>query len=350
MLARSYLIRCLAPSTAQTLRATAKEGDKGNLWTALIDQCQSNHKHTLRDIHKQLTNIKMKSTESLVSYIGRAHQLTERLFNTNYAVPDFHQWGNLTSGLLEVYKTIVRMINLSFLYSPYHDLVLKLQELAREYIGHPTIPIERQRVKGLPSAALTVTDNSDRRITKGKETFKGKCHWCNKIGHMKFDCLSKKAGKLRVALPNEANFLQADYDNDGGTEDDRRVNFAFTTTEDTIKEEMEEVNMVFENEPWITDSGASHHYTNNKRNLHFNRKPSKCLVSTAGTDKLQIITQGQNSVYGTVKLVPEIGKSLLSIGQLTNDPNFHVEFEGEHCTISYKDEISAKGTKSFDNL
>lgn len=46
--------------------------------------------------------------------------------------------------------------------------------------------------------------------------------------------------------------------------------------------------------------------------------------------------------YGNVKLVPEIGKSLLSIDQITKDPNTHVPCvyksngiesgEGEICT------------------
>ena len=105
MLAKSYLVRCLTPETVQSLEATEKAGESGSLWLALMNQCQSQHKHTLRDVHQQLINIKMSTTESLVAYQGRAQQLTKRLANTSYSVPDAHKWGIFTNGLLDVYRT-----------------------------------------------------------------------------------------------------------------------------------------------------------------------------------------------------------------------------------------------------
>ena len=174
MLADSYLIRCLAPDTVQSLEAKGNSADVGFLWLALIEQCQSSHKHTLREAHQQLIKIKMRSTESLVAYQGRTQQLTKRLAGTNYEVKDAHKWGILTNGLPDAYKTIVRMINLSFDELPYYTLVTKLQDLAREDVGDPNIPMERQQSSGISSAALSTMERSTNDSGGFKRKFKGK--------------------------------------------------------------------------------------------------------------------------------------------------------------------------------
>lgn len=56
----------------------------------------------------------MSSTESLAAYQGKAKQLTKRFAGTTDSVPDTHRWGILTNGLLDVYRTSVRMVNLPF--------------------------------------------------------------------------------------------------------------------------------------------------------------------------------------------------------------------------------------------
>ena len=70
-LAYSYLIRCLDPETVQALEATETVDENGSLWKALLTQCQSEQKHTLREIHQQLINVEMSPSESLVAYQGR---------------------------------------------------------------------------------------------------------------------------------------------------------------------------------------------------------------------------------------------------------------------------------------
>ena len=71
ILARSYLVRCLTPQTSRSLNAVKLDGHVGSLWQALISQCRSKNAHSLREIYHQIINIKMKTTESLISYQGR---------------------------------------------------------------------------------------------------------------------------------------------------------------------------------------------------------------------------------------------------------------------------------------
>lgn len=89
----------------------------------------------------------MKPSESLVSYHGRAQKLMKSLSGTTYNVPDTHKWGLLTNGLLEVYKWSVRIFNVTFVEQPYHEPMKKLQQLPREDVGDPFLPLDIQKRK-----------------------------------------------------------------------------------------------------------------------------------------------------------------------------------------------------------
>lgn len=53
MMANSYIIRCLDPETIQYLEESENSAENGFLWLKLIEQRQSNHNHTLREVHQQ---------------------------------------------------------------------------------------------------------------------------------------------------------------------------------------------------------------------------------------------------------------------------------------------------------
>lgn len=102
MLAQSFLIRCLNPETVQSMEATVRTGDPVELWNALINKCQLQHYHIIREVHQQFIIINMLSNESVVEYQGRAQKLGKSLDGIDYGVPDAHRWGIITSGLLDV--------------------------------------------------------------------------------------------------------------------------------------------------------------------------------------------------------------------------------------------------------
>lgn len=129
---KSYLMRCLPLEIDIYLVETETTGETGRLLSALMPQCQSQNKNTICDVHQQMLNIKMSKTESLVSYQGRVQKLVKRLTNTSSSVPDAHKWGIITHGILDVYRTCVRMITLPFEYLAYHELITKIQKIARE--------------------------------------------------------------------------------------------------------------------------------------------------------------------------------------------------------------------------
>lgn len=121
-LSYSYHVRFVAPETVQALEATGDAADYGSLWHALLTQYQYRQKYTLRDIQKQNIKIEMKPSKCLESNQGRAQQLMDRLIIADYTIPDVHRWVKVTNVLLEVYKTSVRLINMTFEEITYQEL------------------------------------------------------------------------------------------------------------------------------------------------------------------------------------------------------------------------------------
>ena len=243
----------------------------------------------------------------------------------------------------------MRLINLSFEQLTYHQLTTKLQELSREDVGDPTIPLELQKKAGpqTPSAALSSTEKEGF-SSKGKKMVKGKftCYWCQKKGHMAQDCSSRKAGKPKVPRANQAaNMAQEKWEVENS--------LAFSVVKcqpDVINIAQEDKDVKVICKPLVVDSGASHHYTNDREHIHKNYETSTGAVSTAGSEVLEVAGKGMNKPFGIVKLVPKIDRSLLSVGQLTDDPEIDINFNGSRCTIKKQDIVIATATKGEDNL
>lgn len=53
--------------------------------------------------------------------------------------------------------------------------------------------------------------------------------------------------------------------------------------------------------------------------------------TTTGSQKLEIEPKGENSRFGEVKFVLKIGRSLLSVFQLTDNPFINIRFKGTDC-------------------
>lgn len=181
ILSRSYLVRGLYSNTTRSLSAVKFDNEVGSLSKAFLSQCRSRNTHTLRELYHQIINIKMSTRESLISYQGRIQELILRLYGNDYAVPDAYRWGILTTGLLDVYKFVVRTLHVSLDELPYVRLVMKLQELSRGDIGDPNTPLEKQWKGRNSGSALNTTEAT--KVNQVKK-FKGKCYWCLKFGQM----------------------------------------------------------------------------------------------------------------------------------------------------------------------
>lgn len=60
------------------------------------------------------------------------------------------------------------------------------------------------------------------------------------------------------------------------------------------------------------------------------------MVATAGNEHLEITDTGLNNEFGEVKMVPEMGRSLLSIRQMTKNTYLSITFIDNKCMIKKK--------------
>lgn len=88
-------------------------------------------------------------------YVPRLCSAAEkRLASPSFSEPDANKWSILTNELLDVYRMCFRNISLSFEDFPYFTLMTKLQDLARDEVGDPKVPLQNQRKEPSTSAAL----------------------------------------------------------------------------------------------------------------------------------------------------------------------------------------------------
>lgn len=96
-----------------------KANDVGGLWNALLKQCRSRNVHTLWEIYQKNINVKMNTTDILILYQGSIKEYIIRIDGTDFDVLEAHKWGILNMGLLDLYKLLVRPINISLEELPY---------------------------------------------------------------------------------------------------------------------------------------------------------------------------------------------------------------------------------------
>lgn len=79
-------------------------------------------------------------------------------------------------------------------------------------------------------------------------------------------------------------------------------------------------------------------------------KPCSGSVVTAGKQNLQLKAKAIHDKYGLVKFVPRMGRNLLSIGQMTKDPDVNILFNDDKCIIKRGQDFIAIGQRGSDNL
>jgi len=138
----------------------------------------------------------------------------------------------------------------------------------------------------------------------------GRCHYCNKEGHWKNECLKRKADLQRDSNEGHLAFMGVSGTGKGRTN-------------------------------WIIDSGGSRHLSA-RQDLFEDYINIMATPITIGNGKeITAIGQGNISLQtptGTIELVgvlhvPEIGSNLISVASMV-DQGFRVEFSKNGCIVS----------------
>lgn len=138
----------------------------------------------------------------------------------------------------------------------------------------------------------------------------GRCHYCNKEGHWKNECLKRKADLQRNSNGGQLAFM------------------GLTGQQNSITD-------------WIIDSGASRHLTANRNLLdhYVNILPTAITIgngkeiTAVGQGNITIPTTSGSILLAGVLHVPDIGSNLISVASIV-DQGFHVGFTKSTCSVS----------------
>ena len=155
----------------------------------------------------------------------------------------------------------------------------------------------------------------------GQGAVSGRCHYCNKEGHWKNECLKRKGDQQKNTSGGHLAFMGKTSQEAGITD-------------------------------WIIDSGASRHLTANRMQLedYINILPTPITIGNG--KEITAIGQGNITIpttSGTVLLagvlhVPDIGSNLISVASIV-DQGFRVEFTKTTCSVSKRNAVQVIGKR-----
>jgi len=156
----------------------------------------------------------------------------------------------------------------------------------------------------------------------GRGSTIGRCHYCNKEGHWKNECLKQKGDVQRNARSGHLAFI------------------GLASQQSKITD-------------WIIDSGASRHLTANRNLLEDYISIQSMAITIVNGKEINAIGQGNIKIpttSGTILLtgvlqVPDIDQNLISVASIV-DQGFRVEFTSTTCAVSKGNTIQGIGKRS----
>jgi hypothetical protein len=347
--ARATIRMHLSESMYYTVQSctTAKE-----LWKTLLDTYQNKVTATKIYLIRRLYNLRMKESNSIMAHLNEYEGVISQLSAQGMTMDDELKALLLMSTLPPSWETFVTTVcNASAAAVKYSKTTSSiLSEDARR----------KMFVQNSASEAYTVQNTGDRQqhrersssrgpnMTRNRSKYWGSmtCNYCKKPGHIKTECRVLKAKNRKFTQKGsrmeEVNFCGSSSTTlrstvEGTPEDDRNILNVESTTEAEVLLTTEEATS------WLIDSGASYHVTPFR--TQFRLYPARsfdpvrvgnsqhCAVLGIGTVELNL-PGGSTIVLHDVRHVPELTRSLISVGQLdepTSRQEGGVSTKGTSC-------------------
>ena len=336
------LITALSPGVLEALRDLLPGGDEDEcpikLFNALKELKRPESVHNQMTVLQDLQSAKMKPEESLAAYLTRHSDYHRQLKGTRQEVSEYMKWMWMKQGLPSAFDLIVELLDQAITDeqdTSYTSLTQQLRRRATQKIGPQDVPLkDLQTIQAKDTALHTSNKASETGKSKNGKKNDVQCTFCKRKGHIEKNCYRKQNQHKRCEHCKRQGHLIGDcrklkYKQDAktkahtasdGTKNEHKADFAFTTTTEP-------------NLDWILDSGATSHFSRTGTCLQDILPTKGRSTGTAGTEKLRITHVGTHSKYGEVKVVPQMSSNLLSVGQLTDDPEVKLVFQGTECRL-----------------
>jgi len=326
----AMLVRC----------GTAKEA-----WNKLEQIYQAKSNARKLQLRKELTQLRMGSNEPLTKYVARAKDIQDQLRAAGHEVPDQEIAWTVLAGLPATYDTVVTVLETTTETDmSLDDILPKLLQI--EQRGQKERLTEAALV-AKPGSGFGSNGNKNGKSWNGRYhngTNAGRetrsCHYCGKLGHLKKDCRKRKFDQQKngqhqqerqnygaIALAaNEAPASGAAPEAAEPTFGPGRALAAFPRGS---------------SRPWVLDTGASRHITNDRDGLFNLRPPTEDIIITFGnggtgkavaTGSALIHTDTSSFYLRNVLLIPEATENLISVRAAT-ESGLDFCFTSEGCEI-----------------
>lgn len=299
---------------------TAKEA-----WDTLAEYYNRRNLQNRVTLTRRLHEFRMDAGASMETHLDNFDELVIAMQAVGDQIDEPRQLVILLGSLPPEYDTLVSIIE--------NVINISLIEVKEKLIKESEKRIQAEKLESAFKARFKPNPSKhDRKSTKNvnrnrgyqssrarnQGAFRGKCYGCNKVGHMKKDCLDQRSDH-----DAEVMFMANQADTDG----------------------------------WLLDSGASSHMTFTKLDFQTYEvlpEPVEIIIANGATMKaigvgnIKIKTDNGRIVTITDVLhIPQLDRRLISIPELTQR-GLGLHFNSTHCVIMRGDDVLVQAPRYKD--
>ena len=266
------------------------------VWTTLQNQFQKKTWANKLALRRRLHSLQLRDGESVQDHIKAITEVFNELAIVGDAIDEEDRVVYLLASLPDSFNTLVTALEAN-------EDVPKMEVVTERLLHAERKQKERSSADSVGEKAMPT-----------KRQFKGKCHYCNRYGHMQKNCTEriKAESKSKTGALSEAERVKKKFSKVG-----------------LVTSHVLGVRKPAEN--WIVDSGATCHICNSKElfdNLRPLSKPQKVTLGDdrtleaigTGAVEVELKLPGEESKVGrlsNVLYVPTLAYNLLSVAKVT---------------------------------